>query len=69
MMYEEYKDREGEVVTGIVQQAGDRNNVLIDLGKVERTCRAPSRSTASATAGQPDQGRDHRRPVGHGARR
>jgi N utilization substance protein A len=35
MMYEEYKDREGEVVTGIVQQAGDRNNVLIDLGKVE----------------------------------
>src|SRR5918911_115887 len=35
MMYEEYKDREGEVVTGIVQQAGDRNNVLVDLGKVE----------------------------------
>src|SRR5690242_1704158 len=35
MMYEEYKDRQGEVVTGIVQQAGDRNNVLIDLGKVE----------------------------------
>jgi len=24
-----------EVVTGIVQQAGDRNNVLVDLGKVE----------------------------------
>jgi transcription termination/antitermination protein NusA len=35
MMYEEYKDRQGEVVTGIVQQAGDRNNVLVDLGKVE----------------------------------
>jgi transcription termination/antitermination protein NusA len=35
MMYEEYVDRVGEVVTGIVQQAGDRNNVLIDLGKVE----------------------------------
>ncbi|HEX4930907.1 MAG TPA: transcription termination factor NusA, partial [Gaiellaceae bacterium] len=28
-------DRQGEVVTGIVQQAGDRNNVLVDLGKVE----------------------------------
>src|SRR6266566_763295 len=27
--------RIGEVVTGIVQQAGDRNNVLVDLGKVE----------------------------------
>jgi N utilization substance protein A len=35
MMYDEYKDRESEVVTGIVQQAGDRNNVLVDLGKVE----------------------------------
>src|SRR5919199_1687665 len=34
MMYEEYKDRQSEVVTGIVQQAGDRN-VLVDLGKVE----------------------------------
>jgi N utilization substance protein A len=35
MMYDEYVDRVGEVVTGIVQQAGDRNNVLVDLGKVE----------------------------------
>jgi N utilization substance protein A len=35
IMYDEYIDRQGEVVTGIVQQAGDRNNVLVDLGKVE----------------------------------
>jgi transcription termination/antitermination protein NusA len=35
LMYEEYIDRVSEVVTGIVQQAGDRNNVLVDLGKVE----------------------------------
>ncbi len=35
IMYDEYVDRQGEVVTGIVQQAGDRNNVLVDLGKVE----------------------------------
>src|SRR6187431_1381778 len=35
IMYEEYVDRQGEVVTDIVQQAGDRNNVLVDLGKVE----------------------------------
>ncbi len=33
MMYEEYIDRVSEVVTGIVQQAGDRNNVLIELGQ------------------------------------
>src|ERR671934_771011 len=39
MMYEEYVDRVGEVVTGIVQQAGDRNNVLVDLGKVEALLR------------------------------
>ena len=32
MMYDEYIDRVTEVVTGIVQQAGDRNNVLVDLG-------------------------------------
>src|SRR5579871_2437125 len=35
MMYDEYIDGVSEVVTGIVQQAGDRNNVLVDLGKVE----------------------------------
>ncbi len=35
MMYDEYIDRVSEVVTGIVQQAGDRNNVLVDLGRVE----------------------------------
>ena len=35
MMYDEYVDRVSEVVTGTVQQAGDRNNVLVDLGKVE----------------------------------
>src|SRR5919197_641375 len=35
LIYDEYIDRVGEVVTGIVQQAGDRNNVLVDLGKVE----------------------------------
>ena len=34
-MYDEYVDRVSEVVTGIVQQAGDRNNVLVDLGRVE----------------------------------
>src|SRR6201987_2916032 len=35
MMYDEYIDRVSAVVTGIVQQAGDRNNVLVDLGKVD----------------------------------
>src|SRR5438552_17872274 len=30
MMYDEYVDRVSEVVTGIVQQAGDRHNVLVD---------------------------------------
>ena len=60
-MYEEYVDRQGEVVTGIVQQAGDRNNVAR---------RPRSRRVAAAAlgagrrravrAGKPYQGR-HRR--------
>src|SRR3954447_5917807 len=33
MMYDEYIDRVSAVATGIVQQPGDRNNVLVDLGK------------------------------------
>ena len=41
MMYDEYIDRVSEVVTGIVQQAGDRNNVLVDLGKVEALLPGP----------------------------
>ena len=34
----------------IVQQAGDRNNVLVDLGRGNRCSRARSRWTASATS-------------------
>ena len=34
MMYEEYQDRVGDVVTGIVQQS-DARYCLVDLGKVE----------------------------------
>jgi N utilization substance protein A len=40
-MYEEYIDRVGEVVTGIVQQTGDRRNILVDLGKVEALLPGP----------------------------
>jgi N utilization substance protein A len=41
MMYDEYVDRVGEVVTGIVQQTGDRRNILVDLGKVEALLPGP----------------------------
>jgi N utilization substance protein A len=34
MVYEEYQNREGDIVTGIVQRTEHRN-VLVDLGKVE----------------------------------
>jgi N utilization substance protein A len=34
MMYDDFKDREGDIVTGIVQQS-DQRYTLIDLGKVE----------------------------------
>src|SRR6266550_2467662 len=36
MMYDEYIDRVSEVVTGIVQQAGDRNNGLVEIRGVAR---------------------------------
>src|SRR2546421_8863948 len=41
MMYDEYIGRAGEVVTGIVQQTGDRRNILVDLGKVEALLPGP----------------------------
>ncbi len=34
LVYEEYSNREGDVITGIVQRS-DYRNVLVDLGKVE----------------------------------
>src|SRR5499425_3199229 len=41
MMYDEYIDRVTEVVIGIVQQTGDRRNILVDLGKVEALLPGP----------------------------
>jgi N utilization substance protein A len=49
MTYEEFAGREGDVVTGIVQQS-ERRYTLLDLGKVRRCCRRPSRCPASRTA-------------------
>lgn len=34
MMFDEFKDREGDIVTGIIQQS-DQRYTLVDLGKVE----------------------------------
>ena len=66
MMYDEYIDRQGEVVTGIVQQAGDRNNVLVDLGQRRGAAAALRAGRRRALrAGLADQGRDHRGAVGH----
>src|SRR5665811_887825 len=35
LMYVEYIDRVGELVTGIVQQSDPRHNTLVELGRVE----------------------------------
>ena len=48
MMYEEYVDRVGDVVTGIIQQS-DSRYTLVDLGRVEALLPRASRSTTSAT--------------------
>ena len=45
--YEEYAGREGDIVTGIIQQS-DNRYTLLDLGKVEALLPRPSRSLMSA---------------------
>ena len=66
IMYEEYVDRQGEVVTGIVQQAGDRNNVLVDLGRVEALLpRSEQVDGERVRAGEPHQGRHRRGALRH----
>ena len=51
IMYEEYIDRVSEVVTGIVQQAGEYATTSSSTSaRSRRCCRAPSRWTASATS-------------------
>jgi len=34
MIYDEYVNREGDIVTGVVQRY-EQKNVIIDLGKIE----------------------------------
>ena len=50
MMFEEYQDRVGELITGIVQQSDSRYTLVQLRERVEALLpQAPSRSTASAT--------------------
>ena len=56
MMFEEYQDRVGDVVTGIVQQS-DSRYCLVDLGKVEALLpgseQVPASATSTARASRP----------------
>ncbi len=63
MMYDEYVDRVGEVVTGIVQQAGDATTSSSTSARSRRCCRAPSRSTESATSREAGSRRSSPRSV------
>ena len=62
--YEEYQGREGQLVTGIIQQ-GDNRYTLLDLGKVEallpRPSRCHTRSTTRAIASRATSSRSARR--------
>ena len=49
MMYEEYRDRVGELITGIVQQSDSRYTLVQLRNGSRRCCPSPSRSRASAT--------------------
>ncbi len=52
MKYEEYAGREGDIVTGIIQQ-NDQRYTLLDLGRVEALLPRPSRCPTSATSTGP----------------
>jgi N utilization substance protein A len=68
MMYEEYRDRVGELITGIVQQSDSRYTLVSCASASRRCCRSPSRSRASATttrsASRPSSRRSRPRPRG-----
>ena len=38
-LYKEYKDKEGNIITGIVQRIDDRGNILLDIGKTQTDLR------------------------------
>ena len=65
MKYEEYAGREGDIVTGIIQQS-DSRYTLLDLGRVEALLPRPSRCPTSAPSrtpgSRPTSSRSARRP-------
>lgn len=38
-LYKEYKDKEGNIITGIVQRIDDKGNILLDIGKTQTDLR------------------------------
>ena len=48
-IYNEYIDRVGEVLNGTVKRF-ERGDIIVDLGRTEAVCPAPSRRATSATA-------------------
>ena len=52
MKYEEYAGREGDIVTGTIQQS-DQRYTLLSLGNVEARCHRPSRCPTSVTSTTP----------------
>ena len=38
-LYKEYKDKEGKIITGIVQRIDDKGNILLDIGKTQTELR------------------------------
>ncbi|MEZ5218271.1 MAG: NusA N-terminal domain-containing protein [Ilumatobacteraceae bacterium] len=63
--FEEYANREGDIVTGIIQQT-DTRYTLLDLGKVEALLRRPSRCPTNVRppviGSRPTSSRSARRP-------
>ena len=57
LIFNEFKDRKGELITGIVRRFERGSNIIVDLGRTEasspRASRRRARATARATASWP----------------
>jgi N utilization substance protein A len=49
VVFNEYKDRAGDIITAVVSRTDNKRNVFVDLGAARPSCRPKSRSRASAT--------------------
>lgn len=56
MRYGEFSNKEGDIVSGIVQQGRDPRSVMVDLGKIEAVLPVPEQVPGRSTSTAPGSG-------------